>query len=119
MELSNLAADLRPDRACSAGHHDNFSLNALPKNLLVQAHRLTAQQVLYSDIPYLLAQLRIVNKFPQTWHHFVFHLGIENTPQNAYHLLSRRGRDCNEDFLDIVLPHQCPEILRSEERRVG
>ena len=114
-EESDLPADFRPDRARSARHHDNPPLNALPNPVQVKMHWLSTEQILYSNLSDLLAQFRALDKFPQTRHHLVFHLGIGGELQNAHHLRSRRSRKRDEQSLNGVLLHQCFEgISRSQ-----
>src|ERR1035437_4177907 len=108
-ELSDLPADLRPDRARGARHHDDPSLNALANPVQVKMHWLSTEQIFYRNLSDLLAQFRTLDKLSQTRHHLVFHSGIGGVLQNAHHLRSRSGGNRYKHSQDSVLSHQISE----------
>ena len=105
-EVSDLPADLRPDRTRGARHHDDTPLNALANPVQVKMHWLSTEQIFYRNLSDLLAQFRTLDKLSQTRHHLVFHSGIGGVLQNAHHLRSRSGGNRDKHSLDGVLSHQ-------------
>ena len=117
-EAGDLTAELRSNRARSASHHHNFSLDALANAVLVQMHRPSAEYVFDSHIPDLLVQLRALNEVPQTRHHLVLRSGIEGQLQNAHHLRPGRGGNRDQHSLDGVRSHHLCEGFSSSEHRL-
>src|ERR1035441_10488254 len=81
-EVSDLSADLRPDRTGGACHHDNPPLNALPNHVQVKMHGFSTEQIFYSNLSDLFAQFRALDQFSQTRHHLVFHFGASGELQD-------------------------------------
>ena len=111
----DLTAQLRSDGAASAGDTDHLSLYIADDRINIDLHRISSEEILHLNIVQLgdadLAVYQLVNSGERA--HLALRLLAD--VKNSLQLCSGKGRDGNDDLVNVVFLHGCRNLISSAD----
>jgi len=117
LEIHDLAAQLRADRASRTGHHHDSALQIISNGRQIDAHRIPSQQILQFDIAQTADREPSVHQVVDARDDLDHPIGRLADIDDLRDLASVHRWKGEDDLLDIVLVHDLRDIIAVPDDR--